>query len=1152
MARHLGAHDSSQSRRSRLFPSRFLTAVASGSGRRRAERRRNRRGPAMATEQLEPRALLAVTPTLTDTAYAVTGPGVDTVGRTWAIPSQDFAFIDTNQGLLKFSAAGLNVGGWSSPIPLNANGFQTEIKDIVFGTPNGTPFADGSILVYGKTTEGVGREWMRLPGYDTSYGGGGDGFVAKLRPNGSMVWGTYLGAAGSDSVDSVTVAPDGSIFVLGTTTSDRGFVGGGIDRVMDGGQDAFMVKLSSTGGHIWSTYLSPRGSDGVSQIFDTTGGFYVDVVPGGTAENYTIEAVVQSNGLKRIRMDKDGQLQQFPGIVSSIKVTNPGQDYTSAPTVSIGPPASGGRQATAEAVLAADGKVASIRITDRGEGYSSTTSTTVSIRGNGTNAAATATIANADYVRPVTAVSSTGAVVSLSASGGFLIRQGMRFPVGGTTSGAATKYLYAFTPSQASPPATGGGSAGPTTPPPGSIQKWDLGNFEKGQGDWSLEWALSLDGYAAKAFDVRDNIIYVAGESNDSTAVSSFNNVFPADETERVPGTPATPPTTGTGGSTGTTPAVPTQAILAQYRDRINTSGKQVQSPEWGGFIGGEESESGRQVIAFQDTVMLLGTTSHNRSSSPTTSWINRAVPTYRDGQEVFLARFSAQDPASAAVLGLTGPAGGTAVAIADGATTFAAATGTDFGKVALGAADVVRSFRIRNTGTGRLSISGLSVPSGFEVVSPPPATIEAGASADFSIQLRASATGIGVKQGTVQFSTNDATKPVYDFAIGGEVLAELVPEISVADVSVKEGDSGATNAAFVVSLSSSPTVSKPVSVAYSVVAGSATAARDYTAVSGTLTFAPGETQKTVTVPVIGDRTREANETLTLRFTNPTNATLAKADGLGTILDDDSAAAGGTPSIVLSELRVNEGNSGRPLATLTVSLSAAATKTVSVQYVTADGTAVAGSDYVRTPGLLTFAPGETSKTLQIPIVGDTTRELDETFRVNFSSPVNATLPVTSATVTIVNDDTATVTTPTVTIANSSIREGNTGRPTMLFTVALARAASSTLVFSYGTVDGTAKAGVDYVAPRTAATIVFAPGQRTATIAIPVIANTVRDGDRQFRLEVKSGGTTAASATGTIRDDETGSLSVQSQAFASLASFADTTVTNGSSTRPRII
>ena len=122
-------------------------------------------------------------------------------------------------------------------------------------------------------------------------------------------------------------------------------------------------------------------------------------------------------------------------------------------------------------------------------------------------------------------------------------------------------------------------------------------------------------------------------------------------------------------------------------------------------------------------------------------------------------------------------------------------------------------SFRIRNTGTGRLSISGLDVPDGFDIVTPPPATIEPGASADFSIQLRASATSVGVKQGTVQFSTNDATKPVFDFAIGGELLAELVPEISVADVSVKEGDAGTTNAAFVVSLSSSPTVSSPVSV---------------------------------------------------------------------------------------------------------------------------------------------------------------------------------------------------------------------------------------------------------------------------------------------------------------------------------------------------
>jgi|GEM_PF-4848535 len=1128
MASHTGKHRSSQSRRSGLLPSCFLPASGTGSRRARAERRRNRRDAAMGTmtEQLEPRTMLAVTPTLQDTAYAVTGPGTDTVGKTWVIPGQNYAFVDTNQGLLKFSSAGLSVGGWSSPIPLTAGGFTTEIKDIVFSPADGTPFADGSILVYGKTTEGPGREWMRSPGYNLTYSGGGDGFVCKVRPNGSMVWGTYLGAGGADSVDSVTVAPDGSIYVLGTTNSDRGFVAGGIDSVMDGGSDAFMVKLSSTGTHVWSTYLSPRGSDGVSQIFDTTGGFYVDVVPGGTSTNYTIEAVVQSNGLKRIRMDLDGQLQQFSGIVSSVRVTNAGTNFTSAPNVSIGPPASGGKQATAEAVMSADGTtVAAIRIIDRGEGYSSTTPTTVSIKGGGgVNASGSVTITNGGYTRAIT---------GLNASGGFLVRQGTRFPTGGAKSGDPAKYLYAFTPGTS-----------------GAIQKWDLGNFVKGQGDWSLDWTLSLDGYTAKGFDVRDNIIYIAGESADSAGVGSFNNVWPVDEGARVPGTPSAPPTTGTGGTTGPTPRVPTQAILAQYRDRINTAGKEVQSPEWAGYIGGVEDESGMQVITFQDTVMLLGTTPHNRSASPTTSWINRTVPTFKAGQEVFLARFSAQDPATAAVLGLTGPAGGTAVPIAYGSKTFAAATGTDFGRVALGAADVVRSFRIRNTGTGRLSISGLSVPDGFDIVTGPPASIEPGASADFSIQLRASATSVGVKQGTVQFSTNDATKPVFDFAIGGEVLAELVPEISVADVSVKEGDAGTTNAAFIVSLSSSPTVSKPVSVTYSVVAGTATAARDYTAITGTLTFAPGETQKTINVPVIGDRTRESDETFTLRLANPTNATLTRGNGLGTIQDDDGTVAGGTPAIVLSDLRVNEGNSGRPVATLTVSLSAAAAKTVSVQYVTADGTAIAGSDYIRTTGLVTFAPGEISKTIQIPIVGDTVPETDETFAVNFLSPVNATLPVASAQVTIVNDDAATVTTPTVTVSNSSIREGNSGRPTMLFTVALTRAASSTLVFSYSAVDGTARAGVDYVAPRSAATIVFAPGQRTATIAIPVIANTIADGDRQFRLELKSGGTTVASATGTIRDDDVGSPSVQSQAFASLASSMVSTPTTTKSTKPR--
>jgi chitinase len=82
---------------------------------------------------------------------------------------------------------------------------------------------------------------------------------------------------------------------------------------------------------------------------------------------------------------------------------------------------------------------------------------------------------------------------------------------------------------------------------------------------------------------------------------------------------------------------------------------------------------------------------------------------------------------------------------------------------------------------------------------------------------------------------------------------------------------------------------------------------------------------------------------------------------------------------------------GSSLAAFTVSLSSASTSAVTVGYTTSNGTATAGSDYIATSGTLTFAPGETSRTVAIIVNGDTTAEAKETFTVTLSNPSGATL-----------------------------------------------------------------------------------------------------------------------------------------------------------------
>jgi chitinase len=112
------------------------------------------------------------------------------------------------------------------------------------------------------------------------------------------------------------------------------------------------------------------------------------------------------------------------------------------------------------------------------------------------------------------------------------------------------------------------------------------------------------------------------------------------------------------------------------------------------------------------------------------------------------------------------------------------------------------------------------------------------------------------------------------------------------------------------------------------------------------------------------------------------------------------------PALSVSDITFNEGNSGTTNATFTVSLSAASTSSVSVQYATRNGTATASSDYTATSGTLTFTPGQISKTVTVSIAGDATVEPDETFFLDLSTPTGATLGRTSATATIRNDDTA--------------------------------------------------------------------------------------------------------------------------------------------------
>ena len=191
-------------------------------------------------------------------------------------------------------------------------------------------------------------------------------------------------------------------------------------------------------------------------------------------------------------------------------------------------------------------------------------------------------------------------------------------------------------------------------------------------------------------------------------------------------------------------------------------------------------------------------------------------------------------------------------------------------------------------------------------------------------------------------------------------------PTVSINDVTVPaEGDSGETDAVFTISLSAPNPV--PVVVRFATANGSATAPGDYGTVITTRTFPAFETtSQTVVVKVNGDVLDEIDETfLTNLEIVSGGVTLADGQGIGTITDDDAPVA-----LSIGNVSIAEGNSGSATATMTVTLDAVSGQTVSVNWATADGTANAPSDYSAAGGSLTFAPGQTSRSVNVSVNGD--------------------------------------------------------------------------------------------------------------------------------------------------------------------------------------
>ena len=364
----------------------------------------------------------------------------------------------------------------------------------------------------------------------------------------------------------------------------------------------------------------------------------------------------------------------------------------------------------------------------------------------------------------------------------------------------------------------------------------------------------------------------------------------------------------------------------------------------------------------------------------------------------------------------------------------------------------------------------------------------------------------------TLDLSTATNANIFDNSGLGTITNDDPIPDVSIDDQSIAEGDTGTSTLTFNVTLSHAS--SDTVTVDYTTNNGTATAADgDYDAASGTVTFDPGQTTQTVDLTINGDTTHEADETFTVDLSNASNAGIADGSGIGTITNDDQV-----PDVSIDDQSITEGNAGTSTMTFNVTLSNPSDQTITVDYTTSDGTATtADADYQTAAGTVTFDPGETTATIDVTINGDTAHESDETFTVDLSNASNAGIADGSGLGTIQDDDAA----PTISIADASVTEGDVSDTTLSFDVTLSVASPGVVTVDYTTNNGTATvADGDYDAG--ASTLTFGAGETSKTIDVTVHGDATYEADEHLTVDLSnaSGATIADdSGTGTITNDD---------------------------------
>ena len=339
-------------------------------------------------------------------------------------------------------------------------------------------------------------------------------------------------------------------------------------------------------------------------------------------------------------------------------------------------------------------------------------------------------------------------------------------------------------------------------------------------------------------------------------------------------------------------------------------------------------------------------------------------------------------------------------------------------------------------------------------------------------------------------------------------------PVLGGAALSIEDSSSREAWGSVVFYVTLSKASSRTVAVDFATADRTALAGEDYVTTSGTLSIPAGDLSATIEVPLVDDSADESHETFTVTLSNERNAAIADASATGTILDGDPA-----PRIVISAVSVSESSA---TAELTVTLSSVSNMAVSADYVTDYGTAVGGKDYTTTSGTLSFAAGETRKTIRIEIIDDGLDEADETFAVVLSNIVNATWGYRPDSVTISDDDDL----PALSINDVTISESGTcsdaasdgvcsyssvgvaelaisqdaigtAKRFVYFKVTLSVLSNRDVTFAYRTVNNDATADEDYVAMN--GTLTIWAGYHSSVIMVGILADTTDEPEETFLI-----------------------------------------------------